>query len=309
MFEEYGYADFLIERYIKLFGKDETRKLLEANEKPLKKAIRINTLKISVKDCLSRLEKKGFVLSQVPWCEYGFIVEKGRFSIGATTEFLLGYYYVQDQASMVPAIELDPKPGELVADIASAPGGKTTHLAQLMENKGIIVASDINLNKMKELRSNLQRCGIINVLALNYDAETLSKLDIKFDKILLDSPCSAEGAIIKIKERRKTIKQGDFEYYSKKQKSMIDIAKSMIKKDGILIYSTCAIAPEENELVVEHALKDGFELLELSNKQCLPGLTEFFGKKHDKRLEKCGRFYPYTHGTQGFFVAKLRKTF
>jgi NOL1/NOP2/sun family putative RNA methylase len=307
MFEEYGYSDFLIERYLRLFGEEETKQLLEANERPLKKSIRINTIKISVDDCISRLEKKGFVFSKVLWCDYGFIVEKSKFSIGATPEFLLGYYYVQDSTSMIPAIELDPKPNEIVADIAAAPGGKTTHLAQLMQNNGVIVAADINLNKMKALRSNVQRCGVTNVIALNNDVESLSKFDIKFDKILLDAPCSAEGAIIKIKERRKTIKPGDFKYYSEKQKSIVDTAKTMLKKGGVLVYSTCSIAPEENELVIEHALKNGFEVLDISNKHCSPGLTEFFGEKHDQRLKKCCRFYPHKHGTQGFFVAKLRK--
>lgn len=307
MFDNYGYSGFLIERYLKLFGKEETQKLLEANEKTLKKAIRINTLKISVNDCLNRLKEKGFVFSNVPWCDYGFIVEKSPFSIGATTEFLLGYYYVQDSTSMVPPIELEPKPGEIVADIAAAPGGKTTHIAQLMQNKGIIIAADINLKKMKALRSNVQRCGITDVIALNAEANELSKLDIKFDKILLDAPCSAEGAIIKVKERRNTIKPGDFEYYSEKQKSLVDTAGRMLRKNGILVYSTCSIAPEENELVVEHALRNGFEILELSNKHCSPGLAEFFGKKHDSRLSKCCRFYPHIHNTQGFFVAKLRK--
>ena len=307
MFEEYGYNNFLIERYLKLFGKEETRQLLEANELILKKSIRINTLKITVKDCVSRLEKKGFVLSEIPWCSYGFVVEKSKFSIGATPEFLLGYYYVQDTTSMIPAIELDPKPGEIIADVAAAPGGKTTHLAQMMQNKGIIIAADINLNKMKALRSNVQRCGVTNVIALNNDVESLGKFDIKFDKILLDAPCSAEGAIIKIKERRETIKPEDFKYYSDKQKSIVDIVKTMLKKGGILVYSTCSIAPEENELVIEHALKNGFDILETSNKHCSQGLTEFFGEKHDPRLTKCCRFYPHKHGTQGFFVAKLRK--
>lgn len=307
MFEEYGYNSFLIERYIKLFGKEETKKLLEANEKPLKKVIRINTLKISPKECLTRLEKKGFSFSKVKWCDYAFIVEGGKYPIGATPEYLLGYYYIQDSTSLVPVIELNPKPGQIVADITAAPGGKTTHISQLMENEGIVVASDINFQKIKALRSNVQRCGAQNVIVINADAHEICKSGLKFDKILLDAPCSAEGTIRKVPQRRQTIKPGDFKYYSTKQKALINSAKDALKDGGILVYSTCSLAPEENELVIEHALKNGFEILDISNKYCSPGLTKFFDKEHDHRLAKCCRFYPHIHDTQGFFVAKLKK--
>jgi len=308
MFNEYGYNPELINRYIGLFGKNETTQLLEANERILKKSIRINTLKTDSEECISRLEQKGFKFSRVNWCPDGFTVQNEPSSIGATTEYLLGHYYIQDPASMAPAIELSPSATDYVCDMTAAPGGKTTHLAQLMKNKGVIVASDQDSDKMKALRSNIQRCGVTNTILLRTKAQELSELGIKFDAVLLDAPCTGEGTIFKNPERRKTLKLEDFKTYSEVQTELIAVAKEILKPGGILLYSTCSLAPEENELQVEYAVEQlGFELLNLKNKFCSKGLTRFFGKQHPDYLEKCGRFFPHRHNTQGFFMAKLKK--
>jgi NOL1/NOP2/sun family putative RNA methylase len=308
MFSEYGYNPQLIERYMRLFGKEETALLLAANDAPMKKSIRINTLKIDAEECISILEKKGFHCSPIKWCPDGFIVDKEPSSIGATTEYLLGYYYIQDPASMAPAIELSPSETDYVCDMTAAPGGKTTHLAQIMNNQGVIVASDQDSEKIKALRSNIQRCGVTNTILMQTKAQELVALGIKFDKILLDTPCTGEGTIHKTPERRKTLKIEDFKTYSAIQKELIAVAKEMLKPGGILLYSTCSIAPEEDEMQVEYAVeKLGFELLNLKNKFCSHGFTKFFGEQHPAYLEKCGRFFPHRHNTQGFFMAKLKK--
>jgi NOL1/NOP2/sun family putative RNA methylase len=299
MFDSYNYNPFLIAQYIRAFGNEETAKLLAANEKPLPRAIRINTLLTDVGSCVKRLEEKGFVFSKVKWCSEGYIVKKEPFSIGATPEHLLGYYFVQDPSSMVPAIELSPAENETVLDMAAAPGGKTTHLAQIMGNHGTIVAVDINKEKMRALRSNIQRCGVENVLTLRMKANELTSLGIRFDKILLDAPCTGEGTIRKNPERRKTIDEKEVDEYSAKQQEMLKIAGLVIKPGGILVYSTCSLLPQEDEQQVKYAVeKLGFELLGLKNKFCAPGIN----------LKQCGRFYPHIHDTQGFFIAKLKKT-
>lgn len=308
MFEKYGYNADIVQRYVSLFGKNQTQELLEANDRPLKKAIRINTLKIDVRSCIHRLEKKGFMFSRIPWCSEGRIVDEEPVSIGATTEYLMGYYYVQDPASMVPAIELSPAEHDVVADMTAAPGGKTTHLAQLMKNKGVIVAVDQDKNKMHALISNIQRCGAENVLSIRMKAQELVDLGLKFDKILLDTPCTGEGTISKNPDRRKSLKLEDFKKYSDIQKELLAVSKKILKPGGILVYSTCSLAPEENEMQVEYAVENlGFEVLNLKNKEASKGMSEFFGNKHPQYLEKCRRFFPHKHNTQGFFAAKLRK--
>jgi NOL1/NOP2/sun family putative RNA methylase len=299
MFDSYNYNPFLIAQYIRALGNEETAKLLAANEKPLTKAIRVNTLLTDVTTCIKRLEEKGFVFSKVRWCSEGYTVMKEPFSIGATPEHLLGYYFVQDPSSMAPAIELSPAENETVLDMAAAPGGKTTHLAQIMGNHGTIVAVDINKDKMRALRSNIQRCGVENAITLRMEANELTSLGIRFDKILLDAPCTGEGTIRKNPERRKTIDEKEVDEYSAKQQKMLKVASSVIKPGGILVYSTCSLLPQEDELQVKYAVeKLGFELLGLKNKFCAPGIG----------LKQCGRFYPHIHDTQGFFIAKLKKT-
>jgi NOL1/NOP2/sun family putative RNA methylase len=307
MFEQYGYNPDLVKRYISLFGNEVTAKLLQVNELPLKKSIRINTLRIKPNECISRLSSKGFSFSKIRWCDYGFNIENEPNSIGATTEYLTGDYYVQDSTSMVPPLELAPSKNDLVLDMTAAPGGKTTHLAQIMDNTGVIVAVDMNKEKMRAMRSNIQRCGVENVIAIRMKAQELPTFNLKFDKILLDAPCTGEGTIRKNPERRKSLKLEDFEAYSDRQKEMIGIAAQVLKKKGVLVYSTCSLAPEENEMVIEHAVSKGFEVLNLKNKLCSKGLTEIFGERHPEYLKKCGRFYPHIHDTQGFFVAKLIK--
>jgi NOL1/NOP2/sun family putative RNA methylase len=309
MFEEFGYNPELIRRYVSLFGENFTKELLEANNKQPKKAIRINTLRVTPEKCLNRLHEKGFAFKKVPWCNYSFWLEKSKFSIGATTEILLGYYYLQEPASLIPVLELDPKPTDLVADMTAAPGGKTTHLAQLMQNKGCIIAADINSESMSALRSNLQRMGIENTITIRMDAKELDSLNLKFDKILLDAPCTGEGTIIKDSQRKKSLQVEEFSQFAQLQKDLIKAAHRCLKPGGILVYSTCSLAPEENEEnIIFAAEKLGMGVIGLKNQFILPGITKWFHKSGPDYLKKCGRLFPNTHGTQGFFVAKLLKT-
>ncbi len=184
--KKYGYLPYMIERYIKFLGKEETLKLLEANEKPLIPTIRINTLKIKIDDLLNRLQKKGFVLEPLSWIPYGFKIIKSPMNLGSLHEFLQGYYYLQSFSSMVPCHVLYPKPGETVIDMCAAPGSKSTQIAQLMENKGKLILIEKNVNRIPVLKINLSRLGVYNSIVINQDAIDLPKMDIRADKILLD---------------------------------------------------------------------------------------------------------------------------
>ncbi len=302
-----GYSNFLVNRFRKLFGKN-FEKVMESYSKQPKKAVRMNNLKIKTNDCLNRLKRKGFRFSKVPWADYVYFVEKEPTSLSATTEYLMGYFFIQDATSTLPAIELNPHSDEIVLDMAASPGGKTTHISQLMRNHGVIVAAEVNKERIKTLLYNLERMGVENVISIRTDATKIKELNLKFDKILLDAPCTADGTIGKNKRLKKELSQKLYDKYSKKQKELIRAAKEVLKPGGILVYSTCSTAPEENEIIVEYAVeKLGFKLLTLKNSRYFTqGMPIFFGEKHPNYLKKCGRILPYQYDTQGFFVAKLR---
>jgi len=272
-------------------------------EKPDTKSIRVNTLKIDVQDLVLRLKKKGVKLDKIDFVDNGFHV-KSRFSLGSSAEYLLGYLMMQEPASQAAIEVLSPEPGDLVLDMAAAPGAKTTHMSQLMKNQGSIVALDINPKRMASLVNNVQRMGCSNVLVYRKDAVYASDLGLKFDKILLDAPCSGNFCTEKDWFKKRSL--GDFKTMAKKQKKLLEAGLSLLKKDGVLLYSTCSLEPEENELVVDSVLSDDIVLEKVD---CIgdPGLVNVFGEKLDPSLKKCVRFWPHRTATQGFFIAKLRK--
>jgi len=183
----------MVERYLDFLGLEETIQLLEANERPLIPSIRVNTLKIEVDDLKNRLEAKKFKLEPIEWISYGFNVLKETHNLGSLHELLQGYYYLQNIASMLPAVILDPKPNEVVIDMCAAPGGKATHLAQIMDNKGTLVLIERNSKRIPALEVNLNRMGISNSIVLNLDAVNIARLNLKADKILLDTPCTEKA--------------------------------------------------------------------------------------------------------------------
>jgi len=304
---KYGYKNEIFERYVSMLGEKEAIQLVKANEKPLKKSIRVNTLRISPKELCERLKRKGFSLEKTRYCNYGYYVKEGKFSIGSTTEYLMGYYYIQEAVSMIPSLELEPKENEIVLDMCAAPGGKTTHLSQIMKNKGVIVACEIVGSRMKTLRSNIQRMGVKNVVGLRIDVKRILNFNLRFDKILLDAPCSGEGIVRKESKRKGTLCLRDIKICSERQKKLIDVAISVLKRNGMLVYCTCTFAPEENEFIVKYASERGMKLVKMRSKFGSPGLTSVFGKELGKEMKLTRRFWPHIHDTQGFFIAKMVK--
>jgi NOL1/NOP2/sun family putative RNA methylase len=309
--EKYSYRNYMIKRYLEMFGKEETVQLLEANERNLMPTLRCNTLRIDEEDFVNLFTKKGFVLEKISDIFYGYrALKMPKFSLGATTEYLLGCYFIQAEASMIPVQILDPQSGEIIIDLCAAPGGKTTQLAQFMENQGAIVATDISRKRVKSLRSNLSRCGVNNVLIIRMDARQISDLGVQADKVLLDAPCTGEGNIPRDPTRKTSRELKDIIYLSKLQKELINAAIHCIKPGGQLVYSTCAIAPEENEYVIDHALKnENLHVMKIEFNRGSPAFTEIFGKNLDASIKKARRFYPHKDKTEGFFVCKLFKEY
>ena len=299
----------MIDRYIQFLGIDDTIKLLKTNEIPLTPTIRVNTLKINSDDLKNKMHQKGFKLEVIEQIPYGYRITKETFNLGSTHEFLQGYYYLQNLASMLSAIILDPKPNDTIVDMCAAPGSKATHIAQLMENEGNLILIERNKNRIPALETNLRRMGIINSIVLNMDAVDLSKLKTEPDKILLDAPCTGEGLIRQDQSRKRNKKMKDIEKMSAVQKKLLKAGLNSLKQDGLLLYCTCSIAPEENEFVVNEILSnlDDFSIVKIPRKYGVKGLIQAFGIDLIKELEFSQRLYPHIHDTIGFYFCLIKR--
>jgi tRNA (cytosine40_48-C5)-methyltransferase len=275
----------------------------EAQERP---ALRVNTLKTDDRAIVKRLAAKQVQLEKVPWLSHGYWYD-AAFSLGATPEYLQGYYYLQGAASQLVAEILAPLPSDIVLDMAAAPGSKTTHLAQLMGNAGTIVALDSNVQRLAALRNNCERLLVKNVLLFKKDARFVSDLGMRFDKVLLDAPCSGNFCSEEDWFDKRSIE--DVKGNARTQRELIRAAYNVLKPGGVLVYSTCSLEPEEDELVVDWLLGKypDLELLKLGIPVGDEGITEWEGKQLNPELRKTRRFWPHRTGTEGFFVAKLLK--
>jgi len=305
-----------LERMKKLLGK-EFQEYLEILKKPVQNSIRCNTLKISPEELLKRLRSKNWSVNQ-PFkdCPEVMIIENDLApgELGRSLEHLLGYYYVQEIASMLPVLALKPGPEEFVLDIAAAPGSKTTQIAAEMKGSGSIIANDSSLKRLKILASNLERCGVSNTIITKKDGialcRRLKEQSFQFDKILVDAPCSGEGTIrsspiTALMWNPKTIK-----ILSRLQKALLASAIEILKPGGEIVYSTCTHAPEENEDVVDFILEKfpdiKIESIKLPIK-CRSGITEWDGNNYNQEVKKSCRIYPQDSDTEGFFIAKMKR--
>lgn len=276
---------------------------------PVKYTIRVNTLFIDPDRLFEIMERKGFWLERIslhPKVYAGRILEMPTKHPGATTEHFLGLYYVQELSSMLPPIALNPEKGDIIVDMCAAPGSKTTQLAAMIENQGTIIAIDISQRRMKALVSNVQRMGASSVIVLRRDARDTRNIENIADKVLLDAPCSSESVIRKCVSPRldeKTILK-----LARIQKSLVKAAHRILKDNGILVYSTCTFTPEENEEVVEYALKIGFRIENVDIPlKYRAGILEWRGKKYSEEVSKIARVYPHLDDTGGIVIARLRK--
>ena len=308
--EDVEFKDAFVERYKSLLDKDYDR-FVEYSLSFLRKSIRVNTLKVSVSDLEKRLEQQ-WILKPVPWYRKGFWIEhkKGRRDIGNTLEHALGYLYVQEAASMIPPIVLNPKPREIVLDMCAAPGSKATQIAQHMQNKGALVCNDITTKRISPLSINIQRCGVVNAVVTIMNGQRFGKMKMRFDKILLDAPCSGTGTIRKSLKTIEMWNPAMVKRLAGTQKSLIDSAFQALKPGGTLVYSTCTLEPEENEGVVDYLLSiydnAKVEDIRLKIKKSKP-IMSFRGVDYDKSIRKCLRIWPQDNDTEGFFVAKIVK--
>lgn len=302
--EELAWKQVMLGRYGLLTDVDALKKYSLSF---LPKSVRINTLKMPVAHVKKSLEHN-WQLTPIPWCKEGFwlVHKEGRLDVGNTLEHALGYMYVQEAASMIPPIVLDPQPGDVVLDLCAAPGSKTTQLAQYMENKGVLVANDVSYDRLAALGINLQRCGVSNCVV----TEMKGMKDMHFDRILLDAPCSGTGTIRKSLRTLMTWSMDATRKVCAIQWPLLNRAWSMLNPGGTMVYSTCSQEPEENEVMISRFLAGhpdaDLEPIVLDIKHG-PAVTEWEGERLDPRVARTLRIWPQDNDTEGFFVAKLKK--
>ncbi len=281
---------------------------ISACQRPLRKSIRVNTLKISVDDFVQRASDKGWNLQPVPWCNTGFWIDADETEVplGNTAEHMAGLFYIQEASSMMPVSALfmaDDLAYHSVLDTAAAPGSKTTQIAALMENNGILVANEFSASRVKVLHANIERCGIRNTALTNFDGRVFGGwLPEQFDAVLLDAPCSGEGTIRKDPDSLKNWSKESIHSIADTQKELIESAFQALKVNGVLVYSTCTLSREENQEVCDH-LKSKF-----GDAVSFESLSELFPDA-SKALTQEGflHIFPQVYDCEGFFVARIRK--
>ena len=310
----YGYSQYLAEKLFNLFTPKEAFAFFEANETPRPVVIRTNTLKTHRRDLAQALINRGVTLEPVgKWSKIGLQIFESPVPLGATPEYLAGHYILQAASSFLPVMALAPQEHERILDMASAPGGKTTHIAALMKNTGCIFANDSKKSRAKGLIGNIHRLGAKNTIVCHYDARDFPKVIGGFDRVLLDAPCSGTGVIAKDASVKTNKTERDFLMLPHLQKQLllaaIDSVDHASTSGGYVVYSTCSVTVEENEGVVQYALskRPNVKLVETGLVFGKEGFTAYMGKSFDKSMKMTRRYYPHAYNVDGFFVAKLRK--
>ena len=295
---KYSYNPWIVEKWIKDFGQEFTEDLLDANAEKPNLYIRTNTLKISRDELIGKLAKEGIKCTKVNGIDEAIMVQNLK-NIEGNELFKLGYFTIQDISSMLVGKIANPEKDSKVLDICSAPGGKTTHVATIMENTGQVIARDVFDHKLKLIKSTVNRLGLTNVSVENRDALKLDDNSIdKFDYVLADVPCSGLG-IIRRKPEIKFKEGSELSGLPDIQSKILNNASKYVKENGTLIYSTCTIHDEENIDVVEQFLKENknFELVPIEN----------INIDLDNQEKGYIKIYPNIHGMDGFFIAKLKR--
>jgi len=315
--EKFPPKEGFVERMEALLGKKDAKEFFEISYTKTPNSIRVNTLKISVEEMKKRFEEYGWKIKQ-PFEDFPEVmIIESKLSpgeIGKTKEHLLGYYYVQEISSMLPMMALKPEAGDRVLDLCASPGSKTTQAAAMMGNEGTIIANELNLGRIGILNANLERCGVMNTIVTRKEGvafcnRVLKKSKIRFDKILVDAPCSGEGTLRKSPRTFEIWNINMIRKIAAVQKQLALAAFKILKVGGEMIYSTCTLGPEEDEMIV-NALIENYDVeveqiaLPLKFR---PGVCEWEGNELSGELSKCLRLYPQDNNTDGFFVAKIKK--
>jgi 16S rRNA (cytosine967-C5)-methyltransferase len=296
------HSTWFVKYCFKLLGRKETLRFLEKATEIPPTYLRINTLKASEEKLLKRIQDDGIVLEEVERLKYAYRVVKSREPLIRTRSFRDGLFYLQDKASCLAAEIANPQVGATVLDVCAAPGAKTTNLAQLMENRGAIYSVDYSRRRIEVWRRETKRMGVETAAPIIADARKPLPINLSVDLVVLDPPCTSTGTFSRVPSAKWRLTKRSILGMAKFQWEMLDPCAEHVKQGGFLVYSTCSITVEENEMLIEKFLEwhPEFRLVETSPRIGLPGL---------RGQTKCQRLYPHIHDSNGFFVAKLlRKT-
>lgn len=309
----YSYNEFLMEKLMELFPLSELVEFLEASEVERPVTIRTNSLKTRRRDLAQALINRGVNLDPIgKWSKVGLVIYSSQVPIGATPEYLAGHYLLQGASSLLPVMALAPQENERILDMSAAPGGKASHIAAVMKNTGVLFANDLNRDRCKAVIGNFHRMGVVNSVITCMDGRNYPKVIKDFDRVLLDAPCTGTGVVAKDPSVKTNKDSVDIQRCYNLQRQLllaaIDCVNAKSPTGGYIVYSTCSILPEENEWVIDFALKKrNVKLVDTGLEFGTEGFVNFRHHRFHQSMKLTKRFYPHTHNMDGFFVAKLKK--
>ena len=307
--EDLATGDSVYQRYRPLI--DDWEAFCRTLEQPLRPCLRANTTRTQRSELMQVLQDEGIAPEPVPWHPEALTVPREA-RPGRHWGAIAGVFQIQEAASLLPVSMLDVQPGERVLDLCAAPGNKTVQLAEELGNRGTVVANDASRGRHAALSQALKRHGILNTSQTARDGQGMPWASGRFDKVLVDAPCSCEGTFRKTATAAEPVSADLRERLARKQRRILRRGMALTRPGGLVVYATCTFAPEENEAVVANALErfgGAFELLpaRLPGVHLAPGVTEWQGARYGPELERCGRLWPHHNDTGGFFVALLRR--
>lgn len=305
-----------LEQFRSLLSAQDYQALLEELERPLVPAFRINPLKTSPQMVEEWCRWYGWQVQPVAFCPTGWQVQQARTPLSQTLEHRMGHYYIQDAASMLPAelFDLPDSPQPLILDMAASPGGKTTHLISRTLDRGLVLANDAGLERITPLRLVLQNWGTVNTAVTRFPAEKFGRwFPATFDWVLLDAPCSMQSLRPTDAHPMRPISPREQSQLARRQTAMLISALAAVKPGGQVVYSTCTLAPQEDEAVLDEVLRRypaAVRIDSLSNRlpQPAPALTAAFGQTFHPQVQNALRLWPHRFSTSGFFAARLTRT-
>jgi 16S rRNA (cytosine967-C5)-methyltransferase len=299
---ETSHPEWLITRWVNQFGYEKTKEMCEVNLTAPLQTARVNLTKISRDECVAILEEDGFQIEKSPIIPEAIRSLKGN--LASTIAFKYGMFTIQDESSMLAAYALGAKQNEFILDACAAPGGKSTHIAEKMDNTGEVISVDLHQHKVRLINDNAKRLGLENIKTSVSDSRQIQEKFNKesFDRILLDAPCSGLGVMRRKPDMKYTKTEKDIERLSTIQQDLLMSVSPLLKKDGILVYSTCTVDKEENEYTVKKFLENNPEFEgDLSFKNRMPEAIQPLITSFDLQI------FPHDLGSDGFYIAVLRK--
>ena len=287
---------------------DDPEAFLRCADEPLPRAVWVNTLRAPADDAAAWIRERCPEAEPLPWLPATWRVPPGT-AAGKWPEFALGLLHTQEEVALWPVMALDPQPGEAVLDMCAAPGNKTAQIAVAMGDRGYILANEISRKRLESLQNNIARMGLSSV-AVSHGSGTEIRGEGRFDRVLVDAPCTCEGTTRKRPGRQASSTEDDWHKMAALQKGLLRRAVALTRPGGSVVYSTCTYAPEENEGVLSGVDPEQAVIEPLRGafaERGDAGITAWEGSEFRRDVVHAARFWPHHNDTGGFFVARLRR--